>query len=147
MPAFLVLELSWSTAESDALGMTARVARWSVNQKYKRRDSDPARLDALVAATEEVKKRYFSDAADWWSMELLVTDRDFRRRGAATRIVEWGTDEADREFLFCGVEASVMGAPLYAANGFRKLDTKVVHVPGDEASLPYDVMRREPIPK
>jgi hypothetical protein len=66
------------------------VARWSVNRKYKRRDGDPVRLDALAAATDEVKQKHFSDALDWWSMELLVTDRAFRRRGAATQIVRWG---------------------------------------------------------
>jgi hypothetical protein len=128
-------------------GTTATVVRWSVNRKYKRRDGDLVRLDALAAATDEVKQKYFSDAPDWWSMELLVTDRAFRRRGAATQIVRWGISQADKELLFCGVEASVMGSPLYAANGFKKLDTWVVHVPGDDESLSYDVMRCEPVSK
>lgn len=66
------------------------MVRWSVNRKYQRRDCDPERLDALAAATDKVKRKYCSDAPDWWSMELLVTDRAFRRRGAATQIVRWG---------------------------------------------------------
>lgn len=127
--------------------MTARVVKWSINRKYQRRDGDLARLDALAVATCQVREKSFADAPDWWSMELLVTDREFRRRGAATRIVQWGISEADKERLICGVEASIMGAPLYAANGFQKLDTWIVQVPGDEASLSYDVMRREPISK
>lgn len=80
-------------------------------------------------------------------MELLVMHREFRLRGAATRIVQWGISEADKEFLLCGVEAGIMGAPLYMANGFKKLDTWIVQVPGDEVSLSYNVMRREPVPK
>lgn len=99
------------------------MVRWSVNRKYQRHNCDPERLGAPAAATDEVKRKYFSDAPDWWSMELLVTDRVFRWRGAATQIVRWGINQMDKELLFCGVETSIMGSPLYAANGFKKLDT------------------------
>jgi GNAT superfamily N-acetyltransferase len=114
--------------------------------KYHRRDSSPARLAAVQAATKEVEQRFFSDSSDWWSLELLVTDRDYRRHGAATMLVRWGTDRADEEGVFCGVEASVMGSRLYEALGFKKLDNKVVRVPGETDSLPYDVMKRDPQP-
>ena len=125
-------------------GTTATMGRWSVDQKYQRRDGDPARLEALATASRNVREKFFSDITDWWSLELLVTDRAFRRRGAATRLVRWGTSQADQEGLSCGVEASEMGAPLYKALGFQKLATWVVKVPGDNDSLPYDVMRRNP---
>lgn len=73
-----------------------------------------------------------------------MTDQQFRRRGATTSIVRWGVEAGDREGVFCGVEASVMGAPLYRALGFEKLVTWVVQVPGDMSRLVYDVMNREP---
>jgi GNAT superfamily N-acetyltransferase len=117
-----------------------------MEKKYHRRDGNPARLAAVEAATKEMIEKYFSDSPNWWSLELLVTDRAYRRHGAATMLVRWGTDRADEEDVFCGVEASVMGSPLYEALGFRPLEKKVVHVPGDSDSLPYDVMRRDPEP-
>lgn len=123
--------------------MTAQASRWSINQKYTRRDASQPRLSAIDEATKEVTKKYFSDSPDWWSLELLVTDRDFRRRGAATTLLTWGTDQADIENVFCGIEASPMGSKLYAANGFEKLDTWVVQVHGEEEKLVYDVMKRK----
>ena len=123
--------------------MTAQASRWSINQKYTRRDASQSRLSATDEATKEVTKKYFSDSPDWWSLELLVTDRDFRRRGAATTLLTWGTDQADDENVFCGIEASPMGSKLYAANGFEKLDTWVVQLRGEEEKLVYDVMKRK----
>ncbi|KAE8451782.1 hypothetical protein EG329_002622 [Mollisiaceae sp. DMI_Dod_QoI] len=123
--------------------LTAQASQWSINHKYKRRDASQPRLSAIAAETREVIKKYFSDSGDWWSLELLVTDREFRRRGAATKVLTWGTDQADLEDVFCGIESSPMGSRLYAANGFEKLATCVVQVPGEEEKLAYDVMRRE----
>jgi hypothetical protein len=91
---------------------------------------------------KRLPKKYFSDSPDWWSLELLVTDRDFRRRRAATTLLTWGTDQADNENVFCGIEASPMGSKLYAANGFGKLGTWVVQVREEEEKLVYDVMKR-----
>ena len=75
------------------------------------------------------------------NLELLVTDRPFRGRGAATSLVKWGTTHADEEGVCCGVAASGMGAPVYRACGFQKLKTAVVQVQGQSESLQYDVMR------
>ncbi|PMD56197.1 uncharacterized protein K444DRAFT_665856 [Hyaloscypha bicolor E] len=123
--------------------LAAQASRWSISQKYPRRDASQPRLSATDAATKEVTKKYFSDSPDWWSLELLVTDRDFRRRGAATKVLTWGTDQADVEDVFCGIEASPMGSKLYAANGFEKLDTWVVQVHGEEEKLVFDIMKRK----
>ena len=120
------------------------MARWSGDQKYRRRDGNSARLEAVAAALQSVQGKYFSDVTDWWSLELLVTDRNFRRRGATTVVVQWGTSQADKEGIFSGIdEASEMGAPLYELLGFQKLTTWVVQVPGDSDSVTFDVMRRE----
>lgn len=78
-----------------------------------------------------------------WNLELLVTDRQFRRRGAATRLIEWGTAEADNEGVCCGVAASGMGARVYSACRFERLKTGVVQVHGQSEILRYDVMRRD----
>lgn len=85
----------------------------------------------------------FADIEDWWNMELLVTDRPFGRRGAATSLVKWGTAEADDEGVCCGVEASGMGARVYEACGFKTTKESVVQVEGRSESLRYVVMRRD----
>ena len=115
---------------------------WSVSCKYERRDADRERLAAIAEASEKDRRECFADVSEMWNLELLVTDRQFRRRGAATRLIEWGTAEADNEGVCCGVAASGMGARLYRACGFEKLRTGVVQVHGQNEILRYDVMRR-----
>lgn len=114
-------------------------------QKYQRQDGDSARLEAVAAAFQSVREKYLSDITDWCSPQLLVTNRNFRRRGAATKVIQWGTIQADKEGIVSGVdEANEMGAPLYKSLGFQKLTTWVVQVPGGSDWLTYDAMRREP---
>lgn len=125
-------------------GTVSRLQRYSISRKYKRRDTDFARLQALQQATDEAHRDHFEKTSDFWVMELLVTDRVFRRRGAATALIQWGTNAADQGGLRCGVEASVMGAKIYNSQGFVRVETKTVPVPGQSASLDYDVMVREP---
>ena len=101
------------------------------------------RLAAMRKASENDKHECFDGISEMWNLELLVTDRPFRRRGAATRLVKWGTAEADKEGVCCGVAASRMGARVYEVCGFTKLKTTVVHVQGQDESLSYYVMRRD----
>ena len=115
---------------------------WSISRKYERRDGDKKRLAAIGEASENDRRECFADVSEMWNLELLVTDRQFRRRGAATRLIEWGTAEADSEGVCCSVAASGMGAPVYRACGFEKLKTGVVQVHGQSEILEYDVMRR-----
>ena len=101
------------------------------------------RLAAIGKASENDKKECFDGISYMWNLELLVTDRPFRRRGATTRFVKWCTAEADNEGVCCGVAASGMGARVYEVCGFTKLKTAVVHVQGQDESLNYNVMRRK----
>ncbi|KAH8587933.1 hypothetical protein B0O99DRAFT_485803, partial [Bisporella sp. PMI_857] len=60
------------------------------------------------------------------------TDVQYRRRGAATTLIKWGTDKADQEGLPCRVEASPMAKPVYASCGFKELGPWGVQVNGQE---------------
>ena len=122
---------------------TARIEAWLISRKYERRDADMQRLAAISKAAENDRNECFAGISEMWNLELLVTDRPFRRRGAATRLVKWGTAEADKEGICCGVAASGMGAQVYEICGFTKLKTAVVSVHGQDESLKYDVMRRD----
>ncbi|KAF2747096.1 hypothetical protein M011DRAFT_381004, partial [Sporormia fimetaria CBS 119925] len=54
-------------------------------------------------------------------LETLVTHPDHHRRGAGSKLVKWGVEEADRLGVEGYVEASEMGAPLYERYGFREV--------------------------
>ena len=101
------------------------------------------RLAAIGKASEIDRNECFAGISEMWNLKLLVTDRPFRRRGAATSLVQWGTAEADNEGVCCGIAASGMGGRVYERCGFKKLKTSVVHVQDQDESLSYDVMRRD----
>lgn len=53
-------------------------------------------------------------------LDLCAVDPAFQRRGVASRLVEWGLQEAQRRGgLECLTEASVMGRLAYERLGFR----------------------------
>jgi predicted GNAT family N-acyltransferase len=48
----------------------------------------------------------------------LATDKDYRKQGHGSKIVEWGCAEADKEGLELYLDASKAGQPLYEKFGF-----------------------------
>ncbi|KAK0716543.1 hypothetical protein B0T21DRAFT_375086 [Apiosordaria backusii] len=126
--------------------LTAWQERWSISRKYTRRDGSPARQAASDVVDKAVRRDYFEGAGihDWWSMELLVTDRQYRGRGAASSIVRWGCEVADPEGCFAGVCASPMGEVVYAMAGFEKKGTETVKVEGETDEVTFTVMLRPP---
>ena len=104
---------------------------WSISRKYERRGARKKRLSAIAEASEVDRRECVADVSEMWNLELLITDRQFRRRGAATRLVEWGTAEADSEGVCCRVAASRNGSPGVQSLRFQeKLKTDVVQVHG-----------------
>ncbi|PVH80967.1 hypothetical protein DL98DRAFT_515093 [Cadophora sp. DSE1049] len=122
---------------------TTNVEIWAVGRKYVRRDAGFSRLEALGEAVEAIEKKYYSDIPEKWLLELIVTDVKFRRRGAATALIKWGTAEADREGICCRVEASPMGKPVYASCGFVELQPWGVQVPGQKEEFHMWAMFRK----
>lgn len=54
-------------------------------------------------------------------LDLCVVHPEFQRRGIASKLVQWGLDEAKRRGgLDCSTEASPMGRTVYAKLGFRQ---------------------------
>lgn len=80
-------------------------------------------------------------------MELLVTDIQYRGRGAASTIVDWGCSAADAEDIWVGVEASPMGEVVYGRAGFDKKANRTTKVHGETEELTYAVMMGSSRPK
>lgn len=72
-----------------------------------------------------------------WFLELLATDKNAGGRGAASKLLQWGVDRADRDGLPAYLEATAAGEPIYEKKfGFRAVrrdeidvGTKVINVP------------------
>lgn len=52
---------------------------------------------------------------------MIVTSPDYRRRGAASLLLQWGLDQADEQGVEIYLESSVAGRPLYEKFGLRTL--------------------------
>ena len=66
-------------------------------------------------------------------LEVLATHSDFRKRGLASKLLEWGCAAADSEGLESYLDASVFGKPLYEKFGYvyqvEKKDSVAPSVP------------------
>lgn len=65
---------------------------------------------------------------------MIVTLPEYRRRGVATSLVQWGIDAADEMGLEIYLESSVAGLPMYEKFGWRQLKS----VDFDMAQLGYE---------
>jgi predicted N-acetyltransferase YhbS len=55
----------------------------------------------------------------YYVLDTLVTLQNHERRGAGSMLVRWGCEKADEVGVEAYLEASPMGAPMYARHGFR----------------------------
>ncbi|KAI0103689.1 acyl-CoA N-acyltransferase [Nemania sp. FL0031] len=62
------------------------------------------------------------------ALDLCATHPAFQRRGAASRLVQWGLEEGRRRGIpDATTEASAMGRHVYARMGFRPVGTDIVY--------------------
>ncbi|KAI0123557.1 hypothetical protein BJ170DRAFT_87728 [Xylariales sp. AK1849] len=61
-------------------------------------------------------------------LKVLGTLPSYRRRGAASLLLAWATEIADREGLACWTEASPAALPLYQKFGFTAQDSVVTEL-------------------
>lgn len=52
-------------------------------------------------------------------LSILVTDPKYQRRGAASMLVRWGCEEADKRGMVANLMATQAGLSLYLKHGFR----------------------------
>ncbi|KAI8938838.1 hypothetical protein NX059_004701 [Plenodomus lindquistii] len=90
-------------------------------------ESDP-RLLTHFYQVSNANKRNIMGQREYWSLDTLVTLPEHERRGAGAMLVRWGCERADERGVECYVEASVVGAPLYARFGFQKVREMIVEV-------------------
>lgn len=127
----------------DSVVCTA-LEQWSLDRSGPRRDANFQHVNAFFNALDAVTNELWSDVDELWNLDLLVTDRPYRRRGAASKLLEYGLAKADEEGVHCRVEASPMGKLLYEVYEFKELEVRTVKTEGDTETLSISCMRRLP---
>ncbi|KAF7551023.1 hypothetical protein G7Z17_g5306 [Cylindrodendrum hubeiense] len=79
-------------------------------------------------------------------LKLLHTQPKHQKRGAASLLLEWGLEEADRLGIPAFLESSQQGRRLYEKWGFREVETLTVDFSpwGGPSSIEVPLMLREP---
>lgn len=101
-----------------------------------RRDVDAANFREFKKAMSQGFTKFFGKYGDGQlHLWLLCTHPSFRRRGAATRLCEWGLRFANSRGLCVTVLASPMGKSLYEKLDFFVCDWFYINVEGDPTAL------------
>lgn len=111
-----------------------------------RRDAHPRRMEAFTDTMEVAHCQYFSDiyGTNHIHLKILATHPDYWRRGAGTKLCNWGIDLAEKNRTYISVFASPMGEKLYARLGFKELAIVVVQVKGEEEKVSISAMLYTP---
>ena len=59
-------------------------------------------------------------------LEICFVEPQYRRHGAGSLLVRWGTDKADEMGLEAFVESTDDGKPLYAKHGFEYINELIL---------------------
>lgn len=81
-------------------------------------ESDPELLKSLYDLFNS-NKRAILGTQPYLVLDTLVTLPQHERRGAGSALVRWGCSKADEANVAAYLEASLVGAPMYARHGFR----------------------------
>lgn len=116
-------------------------AELSVPEPYE--ESEPEMFRALFDLFN-TNKRKILGTRPYYVLDTLVTLQKHERRGAGSMLVRWGCERADGAGVEAFLEASPMGAPLYARYGFQPAEE--VHLDlrkwGGEEQLDFILMVR-----
>jgi predicted N-acetyltransferase YhbS len=81
-------------------------------------------MKAWTEAMSQAKSRIFNTqlGRNYFQLQILATDPQFQRQGAASELCRWGIEVARRTGFAIGVFASPMGKELYGHVGFKWCD-------------------------
>ncbi|RAH48589.1 GNAT family N-acetyltransferase [Aspergillus brunneoviolaceus CBS 621.78] len=82
-------------------------------------DSDAALCERFFGGCERVRREVMAPrSGGYYYLDMLVTHPQHRRRGAATMLVRWGCELADRTGMPVYIDSTRAGVPVYERLGF-----------------------------
>lgn len=98
-----------------------------------------------ASTTDYAIEKYFAHHANRRiHLEWVITHPEFRRRGAAAMLCNWGLKEASKRGWAWTVTATPTGKLLYEHLGCKVLGTEIVRVQGEDEFVTLDGMERSP---
>ncbi|KAB5546975.1 acetyltransferase [Coniochaeta sp. 2T2.1] len=132
--------------KTDAKGRPriAAFAKWDLAMPEERgcryppwhEDMPAAVCDAFFIREETERHRVMGNQKHYY-LDTIATHPDYQRRGAASMLMKWGCDLADKNRVGAYVDASKAGAALYERFGF-------VDESGPDAGEVASMARRQP---
>ncbi|PYI34291.1 acyl-CoA N-acyltransferase [Aspergillus indologenus CBS 114.80] len=80
-------------------------------------DSDGALCERFFGGCEAIREEVMRGRGHYY-LDMLVTHPQHRRRGAATMLVRWGCERADRTGMPVYIDSTRAGVPVYERLGF-----------------------------
>ncbi|KAH7410192.1 hypothetical protein DE146DRAFT_341601 [Phaeosphaeria sp. MPI-PUGE-AT-0046c] len=143
----IIAAARWRYVKPKTPGATERT--WEeVEAAFKERmqpydESEPELLNELFDVFNEHKRRHLG-TRPYYVLDTLATHRNHERRGAGGMLVRWGCEKADEAGVQAYLEASPMGAPMYARHGF--VEVGKIHIDltknGGQGTEDFIPMRR-----
>ncbi|KAI9773384.1 MAG: hypothetical protein M1840_007599 [Geoglossum simile] len=113
------------------------ITEWSGS----RRDVSTARQEACIASLQYTDDTFDVISQDRLQIELICTDPNFQRCGAASKLVQWGKDKATMERAKAvSVAASSLGQILYRKHSFSIIKWHSIQVKGEEEMTNFAMM-------
>ncbi|KAF7596798.1 hypothetical protein BBP40_012397 [Aspergillus hancockii] len=103
-------------------------------------ESNAKLCNRFFGGIEKQRKRLMGKRKHYY-LDMLATNPEYRRRGAASMLVRWGCELADRNGATIYIASSKEGVPLYQRCGFVLLEGL------DDTPEGISPMIREPNPK
>ncbi|KAI8240314.1 hypothetical protein K4K57_002901 [Colletotrichum sp. SAR 10_99] len=123
---------TWLKVVDDETGQIVAGGRWSF---FERGGPNP------YDGHREVEATWFPEV-----LNILFTIPEYRRRGAASLVMDWGVERADCMGLDIYIEASEGGKPLYEKYGFKAIEESYYEVDEKRLPPPRDVeLRKEAV--
>lgn len=150
-------------------GAVVAYAKWDLDPQHSgarfpewHAESDRKTCDLVFTVLDAEKKVFFGDRrfycmwillcmlilvlvltriADALDLDMLVVHPEYRGRGAASMLIEWGCKLADQDGVPAYLDAHIDAASLYRRFGFKDREDKVVTPEGAVSMI------REPVAK
>ncbi|PYH88708.1 acyl-CoA N-acyltransferase [Aspergillus ellipticus CBS 707.79] len=103
-------------------------------------ESDRDFCEAFFGSMDVARRKILQGRKHYY-LDTLVTHPDYRRQGAASMLIEWGCEVADRAGRPIWVDASEDGVALYERFGFRDVSVAGVTPEGAVSMLREPVSR------